>query len=290
MPSLRFFLEQFCQNLGIAHHWLEEGIAELEITYETANVIDGPRTPGYTCKLALHETPSEVGAELFVPGSYRWDRFLAITRQKAKLSRQYVVGIPGFPEVNSTTEGETEGGQLVYEPHLLCHWRLSYHTGGITRSQVLDLIVNLVTGRSDLGYYRNLLHCHLHNQPLPSLPKAKRRLSFKRAYHIMCEQIQALLAKEDPSWAEAARQELKNETDALAKYYTDRLAKEGSNELLLLERSKRIEELKQRAQPRVMASPFATTLIYIPLVFYQVSTGDETLCLRFDPISNQALH
>lgn len=290
LPNLRLFLEQFCQNIGIAYHWVEEGVAELEITSEMASIIDGPRTPGYTCRLAIQETSSVEGAELFVPGSYRWDRFLAITREKAKLSRQYVVGIPGFPEVNWTTEWETEGGQLVYEPHLLVHWRLTYQTGQITKSQVIDLMVNLVTGRSELGYYRNLLHCHLHDQPLSSLSKAKRRLSFKQAYYIMCQQIQDLLAKEDASWAKAATLELKDETDALVKYYADRLTKEGASELLLLEKSKRIEELKQRSQPRVMASPFATTLIYIPLISYQASIGGKTFCLRFDPILNQALH
>ena len=34
-------------------------------------------------------------AELFVPGSYRWDRFLTIANHKGRLCRQYVTGIPG---------------------------------------------------------------------------------------------------------------------------------------------------------------------------------------------------
>lgn len=290
LPNLRFFLEQFCHNLGIAFHWISGSVAQLEIDNETASLIDGPRTPGYTCTLSLHTPPSGIEAELFTPGSYRWDSFLAITRQKAQLAHQYVVGIPGFLEDNSATELETDGGQLVYEPHLLSHWRLSYRTGRISKNRVLDLTVNLVTGRSELSYYRSLLHCHLHDHPLPWLAKAKRQLSFKGAYSIMSQQIQYFLAREDPSWAKAASGELRNEIDALKQYYVDRLAKEGANELLLLEKTRRIEELKERSQPRVMASPFATTLIYIPIISYQISMGGETLCLRFDPISNQALH
>lgn len=292
LPRLRAFLEQFCQHLGIKLHWTQAGIAVLHLSDEIASRLDGLRTSGYTCKLALSQelALAHEDAELFVPGSYRWDRFLEIARHEAKVCRQYVVEIPGFLEANLTEEPETEIGQLIYEPHLLSHWRLSYRTQQMTRHKVIDLTVNLVTGNLESGYYRNLSGCRLDHNPLPFLNQAKRRLGFKTAYKIMSDQIRCLLAQEDPTWAMTATRQLEHEIQALASYYEDRLAGETTNELLLFEQDKRILELKCRSQPRVLASPFATALIYIPMISYLVVIGKKTLCLRYDPISGQAVY
>ncbi|NMB46263.1 MAG: hypothetical protein GX998_07590 [Firmicutes bacterium] len=292
LSSLRAFLEQFCHNSHVDYYWIENDIAVLQLSDELASLMDGPRTPGYICKLALSPASAQAhtDAELFIPGSYRWDRFLEITLDQARVSCQYVVGIPGFLDGNSAEAPEEESGHLVYEPHILSHWRLSYRTEHVTRRQVLDLAVNLVTGHLQSGYYQNLLRCNLADKALPLLPRAKRQLSFKAAYRVMSDEIEHILAQEDSTWAKTAQSQLADEIQALEKYYRDRLAANAANESLLFEKEKRIQELKQRSHPRVLASPFATTLVYIPMICYQASIGKQTLCLRFDPISGQALY
>jgi hypothetical protein len=292
LSGLRSYLEQFCQNLDINYNWIQEGVAILELSDETASHIDGPRTPGYTCKLALSQELAQAhkDAELFVPGSYRWDRFLEITRQKAEICRQYVVEIPGFLEADLGTEPETEIGQLIYEPHLLSHWRLSYRTQQMTSQKVIDLAVNLVTGHLELGYYRNLSTCRLDDKPLPFLRQAKRQLGFKAAYKMMSGEIHSLLAQEDPTWAITATRQLEEEIQVLESYYKDRLAKELASELLCFEKDKRIQELQYRSHPRVLASPFATALIYIPMISYLMIVGKRTLFLKYDPISGHAVY
>jgi len=271
---------------------VEEGVTVLQLTDDIASLIDGPRTPGYTCKLALSQRQAKAhpDAELFIPGSYRWDRFLEIVHHKAKLCYQYVVEIPGFLKADPTVEPEPELGQLSYEPHLLSHWRLSYRTGHVTQRRVIDLVVNLITGHLEVGYYRNLLRCLVAEQPLPFIPKAKRRLRFRAAYELMTDRISALLMQEDSTWAQTACSQLKLEKQAMEQYYADRLTDETAKDFIILERDRRIQELQQRSQPRVLASPFASALIYIPMISYQAFFGKKTLLLRFDPLTGQVVY
>ncbi len=290
LSAVKSFLEQFCRNLGLECRWPVDNAAELQLTDEAAGLIDGPRTPGYSLRLALSQDAAEVheDAEFFTPGSYRWDRFLAITHHKGKLCRQYVVGIAGF--LDGAGEPEADMGELTYEPHLLIQWRLNYRTQQVNRRRILDLTVNLVTGHLEAGYYQYLLQgCSLGKEPLPFIPIAKRRLGFKAAYQLMSDEIRYLLTVEDSSWAQAASQELAQEIQALEQYYNNRTLAESTNSLLAAEKAMRIQELQRRSQPRVLASPFAAALLYIPMISYQASIGGQTLCLRFDPVAGHLL-
>ena len=287
LSRIKDFLEQFCHNLGLEYHWLDENTAELQLTEEAAGLIDGPRTPGYRCKLVLSPESAEIhkDGELFMPGSYRWDRLLAIANHKGRLCRQYVTGVPGF--LADADEPEAEMGALSYEPHLLIHWRLSYRTQQLTRRRILDLTVNLVTGHLETGYYQYLQSCSLEDKPLPFIPIAKRRVGFKSAYQRMADEIRYLLTIEDNRWAQDACRQLAGEIQVLEQYYNNRRVAESTDDQVAVERDMRIQELKRRSQPRVLASPFAAALLYIPMVNYQASINDQILCLRFDPVAGR---
>ena len=222
-----------------------------------------------------------------MPGSYRWDRFLAIANHQGKLCRQYVTGIPGF--LDDAGEPEAEMGELNYEPHLLIHWRLNYRTQQFSRRRILDLTVNLVTGHLETGYYQYLQNCRLEEKPLPFIPIGKRQFGFKAAYKLMADEIRYLLTIEDNRWAQEACRQLAGEIQVLENYYNGRRVTESAGDQMAAERDMRIQELKRRSQPRVLASPFAVALLYIPMVNYQVSIGGQTLCLRFDPVAGRSV-
>ncbi len=289
LTGIQSFLNQFCHNLRLEYRWLEENVAEVQLTDEAASLIDGPRTLGYRCKLAL--SPESAAAhkdgELFMPGSYRWDRFLAIANHKGRLCRAYVTAIPGF--LDDVEEPETDMGEVNYEPHLLVHWRIDYRTQQLNRRRILDLTVNLVTGHLETGYYQYLEGCSLDEKPLPCIPTAKRRVAFKAAYKLMTDEIRYLLTIEDNSWTEAATRQLAWEIQVLEEYYNNHRPAEHADGQTAREKDMRIQELKRRFQPRVLASPFAAALLYIPMINYQASIGTQTLCLRFDPVAGRAL-
>ena len=288
--GLQAFLDTFCRNLGMECEWPEEGLATIHLTHEAASLLEGHRTPGYTCKLALSTqvAAKHKDAALFVPGSYHWDRVLEIVLEKARLCRHYVVGIPGFIDAERM-DSEPDGGQLIYEPHLLMQWRLSYRSDDTTRHRIFDLTVNLTSGDIYHGYYHSLLPCQLDRSPLPHITQAKARIRYQQAYRFMTEEIQYLLADEDPSWATSANMRLSTELLALEQYYADRALDETLNELLNAEKSKRIHELKERLAPKVVANPFATALLYIPVVTYEIDIDGQALGLRFDPVTGQAI-
>ncbi len=287
-PSgVKSFLEHFCRNFGLECSWLTEDIAELHLTDEAAGLIDGPRTPGYRCKLALTVKSAEAwkDAELFVPGSYRWDRFLTIANHKGRLCRQYVTGIPG--SLDDGEAPEAQGGEINYEPHLLIHWRLNYRTQTDSRRRILDFAVNLVTGHLETGYYHHLQSCSLAENPLPFIPTAKRRVGFRAAYKMMTDEIRYILTVEDNSWAKEACRHLDQEIQVLQRYYDDRLLRENAEDELIWEKDLRIQELKRRSQPRVLASPFAAALLYVPIITYQACVNGQNLRLRFDPVAGR---
>lgn len=288
--SYRDYLEAFCDNLEIKCEWPEQGLALLHLTDEAATLLEGRRISGYTCKLALSvEAAGEHSdAALFVPGSYHWDRILEVVLDKAKACRQYVVGIPSFIE-SEDIDLEPDGGRMIYEPHLLAQWRLSYRADDITKHRILDLTINLVSGDLYHGYYYSLLPCVLHTEPLPHIPQAKMNIRYKRAYRYMTEEIQYVLANEDGSWALPANARLSSELLDLEEYYKERALHETTSSQLDAEHRKAIHELKERLAPKVMAGPFATALIYIPIIAYEMEIDGEVLGLRFDPVTGHAL-
>lgn len=288
MGELQDFLREFCQYIDINCRWTKDDVAILELSDEAASLVDGPRTPGYTCQLALsyESAQRQKDAKLFVPGSYHWDRFQEITLEKARFCRQYVVRVPGCMDTGEAAL-EADDGQLIYEPHLLAHWRLSYRTDHTTTHRILDLTVNLTSGDTTSGYYHSFLGCQLAKTPLPGVAQAKRRINIKKAYDYMIQDIAYMLAQEDATWALSASNRLQEELQALEKYY-DQAIGTAPSDLLMAEKAMRTKELKNRLQPKVMASPFATALVYVPMIIYEARFDNDTRYLRFDPIIGQA--
>ncbi len=105
----------------------------------------------------------------------------------------------------------------------------------------------------------------------------------------MADEIRYLLTIEDNRWAQEACRQLAGEIQVLENYYNGRRVTESAGDQMAAERDMRIQELKRRSQPRVLASPFAVALLYIPMISYQASIGGQTLCLRFDPVAGHLL-
>ncbi|NLK08116.1 MAG: hypothetical protein GX316_05380 [Firmicutes bacterium] len=289
LKGFQKFLEIFCQYMKMKLEWLCPNLALLHLSNEAASLLEGRRIPGYTCKLALspQTAAKHPDAALFMPGSYHWDRILEIVREKASNCSKYVVEITALGKAVSLPE--TDGGLLVYEPHLLIHWCLNYVTGNVSQQRNLDLAINLISGDLFYGYFQSLLACQLEETPLPHIPKTRAKISYKKAYDFMLQELNYMLSNESSAWAKPAQAHLELELTALAKYYAGQSTEESSFNKSQWEYDKSRRELKQRLAPRVMASPFATALIYAPIITYEMDFDGEVLALRFDPVTGQSL-
>ena len=78
--------------------------------------------------------------------------------------------------------------------------------------------------------------------------------------------IRYILTVEDNSWAKEACRHLDQEIQVLQRYYDDRLLRENAEDELIWEKDLRIQELKRRSQPRVLASPLP-----LPCSMYRLS-------------------
>lgn len=292
--NLRDFLQKFGELLQLRQEWLAEGVVTLNFNAEQARLLEGLRARTRTLTLLLDpaQGKNHPQGELFTPGSYRLDQFIEIAQSRGKLCRQYVVRLPGAlgaaladPEL----EADSDGGQFRYEPHLLVHWRLSYLADHFVRRHVTDLTVNLVTGEMHQHYYSHLGACDVSDSPVGSLPRARRRLTFKAAYQKMCKEIQHQLAAESTEWADEANQRLQEEIEALEQYFAGRVG-EAPAEILQAEKEKRLAELYHKTRPRVLASPLACALLYVPIITYRdLELDGEHFQLRYDPVIHRPL-
>ena len=76
------------------------------------------------------------------------------------------------------------------------------------------------------------------------------------------------------------------EIQVLEQYYNNRRLAESADDQVAVERDMRIQELKRRSQPRVLASPLHALTLYPHGQLPSLHQRPDTL-LRFDPVAGR---
>ncbi len=168
---------------------------------------------------------------------------------------------------------------LKYGPYLWFTLRLTYLTYE-KREEIRNPLVDLVNGK--------VINYEIPGDLLkPGSGDSKliyrRKLSYKQAYQRLQTAITDELKYSDPTWAITATEKLSNEKKQLEDFYSEMPNQE--------KRQLRINELMERAQPRVQVRPLRAALLYLPKLEYRVmhvNNGHEkTNRIIYDPVSSQ---
>jgi len=288
IPELVFQFFKLCKLTPIE---IRKGIYQVHIDDQLAKELDGWRAKGGLLQFTFDKKLAETyGAELISQGSYRLDSIVRLIRKQAILSCGYLPHDVFYePEIQNKimeklriqhpfTRWYILDHQLRYGPYLWFTVRFTYLTYE-KREEIRKFLVDLVSGRV-LNY--EIPADLLKPGTCDSNLCYQRRLSYKQAYQRLQQLVIEELKYTDASWAIQANAKLEQERVQLEQFFRDSPNPE--------QLQRRLEELMNRAKPRVQIRPLRAALLYIPKLEYRVmrvDTEEKINRITYDPVSSQ---
>ncbi|HOB07857.1 MAG: YqhG family protein [Limnochordia bacterium] len=288
IPELVF---SFFQLLNLKPVEIRKGIYQVQIDDQLAKELDGWRAKGRLFQFTFdRKLAQSFGAELISPGSYRLDTIIRVLQKQAVLSVGYLPHDVFYePAVrmkvldrlklqNPESRFYVIDHRLRYGPYFWITLRvtyLAYEKSEELRKALIDLISGKVVNYEIPAELLKPGFCD------PML-QYRRRLSFKQAYQNLQQEIIKELEYQDPAWALTAARDLAQEQAKLEEYFRDLPDPK--------QRKLRIQELMDRARPRVQVRPLRAAILYLPKFEYrimQVDTSEKINRITYDPVSSQ---
>lgn len=265
---------------------------QVEIDDQLAKELDGWRARGRLFQFTFDkELAEKYGAELISHGSYRLDSILQVIQKQAILARGYLPHTVFYERTirqkiidrlslkNPMDRWYVIDHKNKYGPFLWFTLRLTY-LAYEKREQIRKVLVDLVSGEV-INYE---IPADLLKTGYPNTQNIyRRKLSYKKAYQCLQDEITSQLEHQDPKWAIKATQQFDEEYRQLESYFEDMPDSKH--------RTNRLNELMSRAKPRIQVRPLRGAILYLPKLEYKIVqvSGDKekTNQIIYDPVSNQ---
>jgi len=270
---------------------IRKGVWQVHVPEELARELDGWRAKGGLFQFTFDKRLADnYGAELISAGSYRLDSILKVIRDQAVLADAYLPASVFYePNIrhklldkmhyaNTGKRYYVLDQRLVYGLYFWFILQVS-HLAYEKREVIKKPLVDLSTGNV-LNYE---IPEHLLRAGCPEGSTAyKRRLSFKKAYERLQEQMTTELEMADTSWALEALKQLEDEKQQIEEFYGEHEDQE--------QKELRLHELFERCGPKIQVRPLRGATLYLPQYEYkvmEVGPKETVYSVSYDPVSNK---
>ncbi|MDD2629024.1 MAG: YqhG family protein [Limnochordia bacterium] len=243
--QIKDFAVSFFKAMG-ASHTDHDGLLRVQLTDDQVSEIENRFSKPAVWDFVFSQQGQErfPHAELLQPGSLRMEQLIDTASAKGRLCRRYIIR-----------------GSSILRPYILFHFRLIF-TGFHRPEEIWPIAIDLHIGTVSDTLYKETKDADWQTTKPPETTILPRKIGFRRAYRLACDNLRHLLQGEDHAWAESAATSLAQEKRHLQDYYR-RMSAQDPQRDYQRELKQRLQEQEQRFGPRIMAYPVVTQLIFL---------------------------